>query len=109
MNDKKKKFLLIGFEFFITGIFLSAITFVLIYISNLFSILQPKLNIYYFGIISGATGGIWGYVLTVVYDFQKEIKTNQSFVYHPWKRIVIFIGSILAIIIVTLIINTKIN
>jgi len=98
-------FWLASFEFFVWGILLTAATVILYYIGNYFVSLQEHLNFYFFGILSGATGAIWGYGMTVAHENSKMIKGEESFEYHLWHRIVVLIISIVILVVMGCIIS----
>ena len=93
MNDNNGSLWLASFEFFVWGLLLAAATVVLYYIANYFVSLQENLNFYFFGILSGATGAIWGYGMMVAHDNSKMIKGEESFEYRLSHRIYILIGA----------------
>jgi hypothetical protein len=94
-----KNSILIWFEFFVWGVVLSATTVILYYITNFLASFQTDSNVYLFGILAGATGGVWGYGLTIAHETSKLLSDKESTEYHLWHRIV---ALIVALVILTI-------
>ena len=82
---------LVWFEFFVWSIVLTTTTVILYYLTELFVNLQSNLNVYLLGIEAGATGGIWGYGLTIAHETSKQLSDKKPTDYRLQHRIIVLI------------------
>ena len=99
-----KERLLMSLDLGVWSATLGAITLILYYGLEYYSTQTPELNFYFFGLIAGATGGLWSFGYGVSYDFYKDIKNReidveQSFGHHFLRQIVQLVVSFIIVII----------
>jgi hypothetical protein len=96
-----KKSFIVHFEFFVWGMVLTTATLVMVHITRWYQTFQPEFNEYFYMVLAGATGGVWGYGLNVAYDLAKKLK-GEYFEYVFWHRILWLIISIIVIAIISI-------